>query len=117
MKWTEVAENWPAFFERIEDKWPAVSQTDLIDIDGDRDRLAYYLADRHEITLGEANEQIDEFLLGSIPADVLMDEHHDNASITASGRHIPPGEDVYAEDRDFGDDNVSNPPVGRSGLD
>jgi hypothetical protein len=42
-----------------------------------------------------------------------MDARRDNANIRASAAHVPPGEDVYSEDGDFGDDRVPEPPVGR----
>jgi hypothetical protein len=49
-----------------------------------------------------------------MPADAVMDDHLDNLNIRRSAAHIPPGEDVYSEDKDFGDDDVPDPPVGRT---
>jgi hypothetical protein len=37
-----------------------------------------------------------------------MDEHHDNASITESGRYVPEGEDASDNDARFGDDATTD---------
>lgn len=114
MNWQTVERNWPSFVERIAQRWPRTDETDLMDIDGDRDRLAAYLGRSHDLTASEAQEQIEAWLMGEMPADVKMDDFRDNANIRESGAHIPPGEDVYAEDGDFGDDDVPQRPVGRA---
>ncbi|APX88588.1 hypothetical protein BV394_01635 [Brevirhabdus pacifica] len=113
MDWTLVKDNWPAFIEVITARWPRTTQNDLIGIDGDRAQFTRYLAEKHALTPTEAEEEIGLWLEGPIPVDVATDEHHDNQSITESGRHIPEGEDVYSDDREFGDDNVAEPPLGR----
>ena len=114
MKWQTVERNWPAFVERIEQRWPRTDQDNLLQIDGDRRSFASYLARVNELTQVEANEAIEDWLVGEMPADVQMDEHRDNANIRGSAREIPPGEDVYAEDGRFGDDNSPAPPAGRT---
>lgn len=114
MKWKIVQANWPAFVEPILQRWSATDEEEILAIDGDRARLTAYLAERHELTQAEAEEQIAEWMDGAVPADVEMDEHLDNRNITKSGAHIPPGEDVYSDDKDFGDDNLAASPVGRS---
>lgn len=113
MKWKTVAENWPAFLDRMEQAWPQADRTDLANIEGDHERLVTYLSETLELTPNEAREEIEEFTQGAVPSDVVMDELHDNQSITDSGKSIPVGEDVYSEDRDFGDDRPPEPPVGR----
>jgi hypothetical protein len=115
MDWQIVEKNWPAFLGRIEQRWPATDERDLMDIDGDRTRFVDYLAQTSDLTRVEANEEVEAWLIGEIPADVKMDERRDNANIRESGRHIPPGEDVYSEDGQFGDDDIGEPPLGRSG--
>ena len=114
MDWQTVERNWPAFVASIEQRWPTTDEKDLMDIDGDRRRFVDYLAKVSELTRDEANEAVEAWLMGSVPSDVKMDEWRDNANIRESSRHIPPGEDVYAEDGDFGDDDVPVAPVGRS---
>ena len=88
-------------------------RTVLLELEGDRDRLTAYVAERHELTPSEADEQITVWLQGAVPADVVLDETRDNEQIRASGAHIPVGEDVYSDDRDFGDDDVASRPIGR----
>ncbi|SFQ20908.1 hypothetical protein [Tranquillimonas alkanivorans] len=114
MQWQTVQQNWPAFLERIEQRWPMTDEDDLLEVDGRRDRFVDYLSKVHDLTQNEANEQIDAWLMGEMPADAHMDDFRDNANIVESGRSIPPGEDVYAEDRDFGDDRAPDVPVGRN---
>lgn len=114
MKWTSVARNWAAFHDTIMEHWPELEENDLIRIDGDREAFEALLTESGERSRSEARDEVSEWLLGHIPSDVVMDEHHDNASILQSARHIPEGEDVYADDRDFGDDDKRENPVGRT---
>ncbi|RVV99632.1 hypothetical protein EKE94_02825 [Mesobaculum littorinae] len=114
MQWQTVEQNWPAFFEAIEQRWPEVESSELMDIDGDKARFAQYLSEKRELTSSEAREEIDEWLEGAVPSDVRMDDHMDNTNIRQSARHIPTGEDVYSDDREFGDDNQPDAPIQRS---
>ncbi len=114
MRWNTIIEHWPAFVAPIMQRWPLADEDDLIGIEGDRVALTRYIAERHELTPAEAEEQVAAWLDGALPADIVMDDEMDDEQITASGAHIPPGEDVYSGDGTFGDDAVSEPPVGRS---
>lgn len=114
MDWQQVAADWPAFLGAIKTRWPQVDDTEVLAMDGDRERFEAHLSDTHELTRAEARELVDVWLAGELPADVAMAERRDNRNISASARHIPAGEDVYAEDNDFGDDRVEQPPLGRS---
>ncbi|PZX18503.1 hypothetical protein LX81_01137 [Palleronia aestuarii] len=113
MQWNAVRENWPAFVEPIMQRWPQTEEEDLLALEGDRERLSSYLAERHELTPQEADEQITAWLQGAVPADVVMDETRDNEQIHASAAHIGEGEDVYSDDRDFGDADTPERPIGR----
>jgi hypothetical protein len=115
MKWQEVAADWPGFQAAILTRWPAADETEVAAIDGDRAAFNAYLGRLEGLTQREAEEAIDEWLAGPMPTDARMDETRDNANIRASRAHIPPGEDVYSEDRGFGDDSAADPPVGRDG--
>jgi len=53
----------------------------------------------------EAREEIREWLAGEIPADVVMDESHDDRSIRNSAKYVGEGEDEYDDDARFGDDD------------
>ncbi len=114
MEWQQVASNWSAFAEAISDRWPRAEDDDVLAIDGNRAEFEAYLSRVHDLTRAEAREEVAAWLEGAIPADVVMSEEHDEASIAASSQHIPAGEDVYAEDGDFGDDRVEPRPIGRS---
>ncbi|SER44667.1 hypothetical protein SAMN04490244_10175 [Tranquillimonas rosea] len=113
MQWSDVQNNWPAFVERVEQRWPNTNQADLLATDGDLVRFLDYLAKAHDLTAREAEEQVSAWLQGEIPTDVKMDEFRDNANIMESARHIPPGEDVYDEDSEFGDEEMPERPLGR----
>jgi hypothetical protein len=114
MKWKEVAADWPAFEKAILTRWPAADPIEISAVDGERAAFNAYLGRLEGLSPREADEAIDEWLAGPMPADAVMDDHLDNLNIRRSAAHIPPGEDVYSEDRDFGDDDVPDPPVGRT---
>ncbi len=114
MQWNAVKRNWPAFVAAIMQRWPQTEENDLLTLDGDRERLVDYLARRHELTRAEAEEQLTEWTQGAVPADIAMDESRDSANIRASAAHIGVGEDVYADDKDFGDEQVPDRPIGRT---
>lgn len=114
MRWTTVTQHWPAFIEPIMQSWPNAEEAELLSLDGERDALTRYIAVRHDLTPAEAEEQVAVWLDGAVPADVIMDADMDNEQIVASGASIPDGEDVYADDREFGDDTVPEPPIGRT---
>lgn len=116
MKWNEIAADWPAFVDAIRTRWPETEETDILAVDGDRERFESYIAEAHELTRAEAEEEVATWLIGAVPADAAMSEERDDANIRESARHIPAGEDVYAEDGDFGDDRVEQRPLGRSGT-
>lgn len=103
MKWHHVAENWPAFYEAILDKWPEADETELDEIDGDQRGFIAYIADVTEQDPREARDEIREWLAGEIPSDVVMDPIHDNHSIALSSKFVPEGEDEYDDDSRFGD--------------
>lgn len=113
MQWNAVQTNWPAFVPAILQRWPGTTEEDLLALEGDRDRLTAYLAERNNLTPAEAEEQLNAWLQGAVPADVAMDETRDDDNIRASAAHIPVGEDVYSDDKDFGDDQAPEPPIGR----
>jgi hypothetical protein len=114
MKWHEVAADWPGFQQAILTRWPEADAVEVAAIDGDRAAFNAYLGRIEGLSPREAEEAIEEWLAGPMPADAQMDAVRDNANIRASRAHIPEGEDVYAEDGSFGDDDVPEPPVGRT---
>lgn len=104
MKWTQVQENWSAFYEAMADKWPDIDEARLDEIDGDQRGFIAYVA---ELIGGEAEDaraEIREWLAGEIPSDIVMDPSHDDRSMRLASKYIGEGEDEYDDDARFGDD-------------
>lgn len=114
MDWKVIAKEWDALVPAIMEQWPEAEEEDLLQLDGSRDALAAYLAQATGRPYDDVQEELSEWREGGIPADVRMDELNDNLNIKESARHVAPGEDVYDDDRAFGDEQEAEPPVGRS---
>lgn len=114
MDWKVIEKEWTALVPAIMEQWPEAEEADLLQLDGSRDALAAYLVQATGRDYEEIQDELSEWREGGVPADVRMDELNDDTNIRASARHVPPGEDVYDDDRAFGDDNEAEPPVGRS---
>lgn len=106
MQWHHVANNWPAFFGAILDRWPGADEVALEEVDGDQRAFIRYIADLTGQEPGDARDEIKTWLAGELPADVVMDPHHDNHSINLSGKFVPDGEDESDDDSRFGDDTA-----------
>ena len=104
MKWKHVEENWSAFYEAIEEKWPDVAQEDLDAIDGDQKRFVEYLIEQTGQDAEDITEELREWLAGELPSDVVMDPTHDNRSLNNVGKYVNEGEDVYDADENFADE-------------
>ena len=74
--------------------------------DAGRHQFLRLIADTEGVETDEAREEIREWLAGEIPADVVMDESHDNRSIRNSAKYVGEGEDEYDDDARFGDDGL-----------
>lgn len=105
MRWQHVQANWPAFYEAIQSRWPDAEEDRLDEIDGDQRLFLAYIAELEELEPADAREEIRDWLEGEVPADVVMDETHDNRSILLSAKFVGEGEDEYADDARFGDDD------------
>lgn len=108
MKWHHVQENWSAFYEAIQEKWPEADESDLDEIDGDQKAFIAYLAEATGQEKAEIRDELREWLTGEIPSDVVMDPIHDNHSIALSSKYVNEGEDEYDDDARFGDDGDDN---------
>ncbi|PRY95152.1 hypothetical protein BCF33_0766 [Hasllibacter halocynthiae] len=114
MKWSQVKADWPAFIDAVIDQWPQADREELEDLEGDRAEVRAYLMEATGEDKATVEEEIREWLESDVPLDAIMDESKDNEMIGESGRYIPEGEDVYDDDREFGDDNQPAPPIGRT---
>jgi hypothetical protein len=113
MRWHDVQKNWPAFVPALMERWPDAEEEDLIGVDGDQARFIALVATVTGQSAEDAAEEVRDWTEGALPADVVLDEHHDNASINDAARYVPPGEEPLDDDRRFGDDDAAEPPVGR----
>ncbi|MBJ3762963.1 hypothetical protein ILP92_09430 [Maribius pontilimi] len=114
MQWDTIKQNWSAFIAPIMQRWEKTEENDLLTLDGNRDRFEAYLVEREGLSETDARDQVNDWMQGAAPADVVMDESRDGENIRASAAHIGVGEDVYADDKDFGDDNKTERPIGRN---
>ena len=109
----DFATDWVPFRDPLLTAYPELKEADLQDADGSTARLAERIAERRGIPAGEAQQGLHEFLSGPMPADAYAAPTHDNAAVKDSDSYVPAGEDVYDDDRRFGDDDKSDTPVGR----
>lgn len=103
MKWHHVQDNWNAFYEAIQNRWPDAEEDQLDEIDGDQRAFITYIAELSGQDPAEARDEIRDWLTGELPSDVVMDPLHDNHSILLSEKFVPEGEDEYDDDSRFGD--------------
>ena len=108
MKWRHVEQNWSAFYEAIQEKWEDADTADLDEVDGDLHAFVRYIGEITGQEPTEVRDEIREWLAGEIPSDVVMDPSHDNHSIALSAKFLPEGEDEYADDARFGDDDENS---------
>lgn len=104
MRWSNVQANWSAFYEAIAEKWPEAEEDELDGIDDDQCAFIQYISEVTGQDLAETRDEIREWLAGEIPSDVVMDPTHDGHSIALSAKYVGEGEDEYADDARFGDD-------------
>lgn len=107
MKWHHVKDNWPAFSDAILGRWPGADEAALEQIDGEQLSFILYIAELTDQEPQEARDDIRDWLVGELPADVIMDPRHENHSISLSAKFIPEGEDPSDDDARFGDDAAS----------
>ena len=103
MKWHHVQDNWTAFYEAIQNRWPDAEEDRLDEIDGDQRAFVTYIAELSGQDPAEARDEIRDWLTGELPSDVVMDPLHDNHSILLSEKFVPEGEDEFDDDSRFGD--------------
>jgi hypothetical protein len=105
--------DWTPFRDALVTRFPNLTETDLSDADGSIPMLSRIIAVHEGVTPPEAQQELEAFLGGPMPADAYAAPQHDNAAATESADYIPAGEDPLADDSRFGDDNVPSRPMGR----
>ncbi|MFM2354454.1 MAG: hypothetical protein RLZZ528_190 [Pseudomonadota bacterium] len=73
MKWSDVQENWAAFYEAILDKWPDADEAELDEIEGEQRAFVTYIAELTGQEPGDARDEIKEWLADELPSDLLLD--------------------------------------------
>ena len=63
MVWSEIAAAWHGLADAILEQWPEMSAERLSAVAGDRAAFAHYLAEAHDLTLSEATEAIEDWIL------------------------------------------------------
>lgn len=105
--------DWTPFRDALLTRFPGLAESDLSDADGDIAALSARLAAQDGISPAEAQQALEAFLGGPMPADAYSAPQHDNAAVKGSEAYIPEGEDALADDRRFGDDDLADRPMGR----
>lgn len=113
MSLTDYKTDWPRFRDGLVTRFPALSEADLSDADGDVAVLSQRLVDAEQLPLQEPRQKLEAFFSGPMPADAFAAPQNDNTAIGMSAPYIPEGEDPLADDARFGDDDQVERPIGR----
>lgn len=65
MVWDNVKTHWNDASRKLQAEYSRLTEQDLKDISGDRNRLTQALQDRYELTRDKAEKEIDKFLTNS----------------------------------------------------
>jgi hypothetical protein len=114
MDWQHVKTHWTSFIPQVLTRWPDLDEDEVQASAGNRAAFTAHLAEIRGLDAEDAAVEVDDWLMGAEPIDAVMDPTRDNEGILKSAAHIPEGEDVYDDDRLFGDDDQADPPMGRS---
>lgn len=63
MKWTDISTNLPSAFTRLKSEFPYLEASSMPLVVRQRATFEAYLADRHDLTLLEAHDALDDFLM------------------------------------------------------
>ncbi|WP_174838429.1 MULTISPECIES: hypothetical protein [unclassified Ruegeria] len=62
MNWTDLTQDWDASFARAKRRFPNLCDKDMARAPKDRSKFEAYLAERHQLTITEAHEELEDFL-------------------------------------------------------
>ncbi|WP_083445161.1 hypothetical protein [Ruegeria sp. 6PALISEP08] len=62
MNWTDLTQDWSAAYARAKRRFPNLRDQDMMRVAKDRKRFEAYLAERHQLTINEAHEEVEDFL-------------------------------------------------------
>lgn len=59
--WNKLAGNWKQITGNVRERWGDLTDDEVMQINGEREKLAGKIQERYGITQAEANKQIDEW--------------------------------------------------------
>ena len=62
MTWSDMTQNWSEWFDRLKGRFPRIDDGAMAYLKQDRERFEAHVAATHDLTLGEAREQFEQFL-------------------------------------------------------
>ncbi|NOD63178.1 MULTISPECIES: hypothetical protein [unclassified Ruegeria] len=62
MNWTDLKQDWSAAYARAKRRFPNLRDQDMMRVSKDRKGFEAYLAERHQLTMNEAHEEVEDFL-------------------------------------------------------
>lgn len=62
MNWSDIQSNWAVCASRLESRFPKLDRHELWKLRRSRSSFEAYLAQSHDLTLGEAREEVEDFL-------------------------------------------------------
>ncbi|HUO16250.1 MAG TPA: CsbD family protein [Verrucomicrobiae bacterium] len=74
MNWDQAAGKWNQFKGSVKQQWGKLTDDDLTQISGSRDRLVGKIQERYGITKEKAEEQVHAWKMPSEPATGMTDE-------------------------------------------
>jgi hypothetical protein len=116
MSRSDFEADWTPYRDALVTRFPKLTEAELADADGNVSDLAVIIAAHDGTTPSEAQQALEEFLGGPMPADAYAAPQHDDAAARAAADYVPDGEDPLSDDRRFGDDDVPDRPIGRTGT-
>lgn len=65
INWDDVRSHWDDYRDKVKHQWNKLTDDDIRDIRGDRQRLMQALQDRYQITKDKVEKDVTEFFAGS----------------------------------------------------
>jgi len=59
--WQSISSNWNQFTDAAGDRWDALTDDDMDDIDGDRQTLVQKVSEAYDVSMEAASDQVDEW--------------------------------------------------------
>ena len=60
--WDQISSRWTRFIRDVKKKWSELTDDEIMEVNGRRDNLAEKIQEKYDVSLEEANKQIDVWL-------------------------------------------------------